>query len=188
MRPGALWLLTSVLLSLLCLAAFARGPVDDWALRSGGPGWSVLSAGLAHWNVLHLSGNLAGLAVLALLGRRAGLPPRAALAWLAAGPLAHALLALHPELPPYAGLSAWLHAGVAVATVELLWRPGRERWIGAGIGIGLLIKLLLEQPWGPLLRPGDWWGGATLPLAHAVGAAAGLLCALLARGLRSAAR
>jgi len=179
---GSAWLLLSFGLALASLLLFVAEPADRWALSSeqNAP-WRFLSSGLAHWNTLHWVGNLAGLAVLALLGRRAALPARAALAWLLAGPLAHGLLLLHPALPPYAGLSAWLHAGVAVAAVELLRRQGRERWIGAGIAAGLTLKLLLEQPWGPLLRPDDWWGGATLPLAHSAGAAAGWLCALLLR-------
>lgn len=181
-KPGLPWLIVGALLALASSLAFALVEPADLALDRAHP-QRLLVAGLAHWTALHWIGNLAGLAVLGLLGRRAGLGARDALAWLLAGPLAHGLLLLQPALPPYAGLSAWLHAGVAVAALALLNRRGRERWIGAAIAAGLLVKLLLEQPWGPLLRPGDWWGGATLPLAHLAGTAAGLLCALLLRRL-----
>jgi rhomboid family GlyGly-CTERM serine protease len=179
LRRGQSWLLASTLLAAGSLLGFALGPAQRWALAAGPEPWRLLSAGLAHWNALHLAGNLMGLAVVGWLGRRAGLPAAATAAWLLAGPVTHALLLLHPHMPPYAGLSGWLHAGVAVAVLVLLQRAGPERRIGALIGAGLIIKLLLEQPWGPLLRPGDWWGGATLPLAHACGALAGTLTGLM---------
>ncbi len=182
MRPGQLWLLASALLAGASLLVFWLGPPQQWALAAGPEPWRLLSAGAAHWTALHLAGNLVGLGLIAWLGRRAGLPARAAAAWLLAGPLTHLLLALHPQLPPYAGLSGLLHAGVAVAALALLQRTGPDRRIGAAIGLGLLVKVLLEQPWGPLLRPGDWWGGASLPLAHAYGAAAGLTMGLLLMG------
>jgi hypothetical protein len=71
-----------------------------------------------------------------------------------------------------------LHAGVLLAALAL-WR----QWLGKALLAGLVAKLLLEQPWGPLLRPNDWWGGATLPLAHLAGALAGTLAGLLAASL-----
>jgi rhomboid family GlyGly-CTERM serine protease len=184
LRPGQAWLLASTLLAATSLLIFALGTPERWALAAGPEPWRTVTGGVAHWNVLHLVGNLAGLAVIGWLGRRAELPAWATGAWLLAGPMSHALLWMHPQLPPYAGLSGWLHAGVAVAVLALIQRPGQERRIGAAIGLGLLVKLLLEQPWGPLLRPGDWWGGATLPLAHLSGAAAGLLTGALAQACR----
>jgi hypothetical protein len=174
LSAGLPWLAVAGLLSVGSSLLFALGEPAAWALERTQP-QRLLVAGLTHWTALHWIGNLFGLGVLGLLGRRAGLGSRDALAWLLAGPLAHALLLLHPALPPYAGLSTWLHAGVAVAAIALLRRGGQTRWIGLAIAIGLLVKLLLEQPWGPLLRPGDWWGGATLPLAHLAGVAVGAL-------------
>ena len=56
----------------------------------------------------------------------------------------------------------------------------RQRVIGAAIGLGLALKLLLEAPWGPALRHPEDWDIAIAPLAHATGAAAGLLCAAVA--------
>ncbi len=178
MSAGQPWRLVALLLAAGSGLLFLLGPAGRWALDHAHP-QHLLLAGLSHWNAWHALGNLAGLAVLGLLGQRAGLGRAEAQAWLISGPLAHALLLLHPQLPPYTGLSAWLHAGVAVAALALLRRPGRERRIGAAILLGLLLKLLLEQPWGPLLRADDWWGGATLPLAHAAGAGTGLMLGLL---------
>ncbi len=129
----------------------------------------------------HLGGNLIAAAVVGALGLAAQLPPRAALAWLAAWPLTQAGLALQPALAHYGGLSGVLHAGVAVAVLWLVVAGrGWRRAIGALVLAGLLIKLLLEEPWGAPLRPGGGWDIATAPLAHATGTLAGLLCAALA--------
>lgn len=177
--PERAWLLVCALLATGALLLFATGDPARWTLqRERFAPWQLFTAALWHWNALHLAGNLGALAVLALLGRRAGLPARAAVAWLLAWPMTQALLLLHPALPPFGGLSGVVHAGVLIAGLHLL---PRQRWLGALLLVGLALKLLLEQPWGPLLRPNDWWGGATLPLAHAAGALSGLLASGLCR-------
>ncbi|MCB1997160.1 MAG: rhombosortase [Burkholderiaceae bacterium] len=151
----------------------------DWqpGLAASEP-WRWWTAAFVHWSPLHLLANLAGCAVLAGLGAVAMLPARATLAWGLAWPLTHLGLKVQPALAHYGGLSGVLHAGVAVVAVVLMARTGRERAIGAAIAAGLLAKLLLERPWaGPLAHPAGW-DIAVAPLAHAAGAAAGLLCAL----------
>ena len=65
----------------------------------------------------------------------------------------------------------------------LVQERGRRRAIGAMVGLGLAAKLWLEQPWGPVLRPAAGWDIALAPLAHATGAAAGLLCGAVALAL-----
>jgi rhomboid family GlyGly-CTERM serine protease len=142
--------------------------------------WRFFSAAWVHWSGQHLAANLAGCAALALLGHTARLPPRAALAWLLAWPLTQAgLLRLQPDLLHYGGLSGWLHAGVAVAVIALLARPGRERLIGLAIAAGLIVKLGLEQPLGPPLRAVAGWDILLAPAAHLSGALAGAISALL---------
>jgi len=149
----------------------------DWqpALWAHEP-WRALSAALVHWSAQHLLANLAGCAVLALLGRAGRL--RATPAWLAAWPLTQLGLLLQPALLHYGGLSGLLHAGVAVAVVELLARRGRDRLVGAAIAAGLLAKLWLEQPLGPALRTLPGWDIAIAPFAHLSGTLAGALSAL----------
>jgi len=149
----------------------------DWqpALWAHEP-WRALSAALVHWSAQHLLANLAGCAVLALLGRAGRL--RATPAWLAAWPLTQLGLLLQPALLHYGGLSGLLHAGVAVAVVELLARHGRDRLLGAAIAAGLLAKLWLEQPLGPALRTVPGWDIAIAPFAHLSGTLAGALSAL----------
>jgi rhomboid family GlyGly-CTERM serine protease len=132
-----------------------------------------------HWSVGHLLANLAGCAVLAWLGLAASLPARCTRAWLLAWPLTHVGLLLLPDLQHYGGLSGVLHAGVAIAVVELLFRQGRDRLLGAAIAAGLLLKLLLEQPFGAAMRQVPGWDIAVVPFAHLSGAIAGLACALL---------
>jgi len=149
----------------------------DWqpALWAHEP-WRALSAALVHWSAQHLLANLAGCAVLALLGWAGRL--RAWPAWLAAWPLTQLGLLAQPALLHYGGLSGLLHAGVAVAVVELLARGGRQRWLGAAMAAGLALKLWLEQPLGAPLRAVAGWDIAIAPFAHLSGTLAGALSAL----------
>jgi rhomboid family GlyGly-CTERM serine protease len=141
--------------------------------------WRLVTAAWVHFSSQHLIANLAGTAVLAALGRAAGCGQRAALAWALAWPLTQAGLLVQPALTAYGGLSGVLHAGVAVATWQLLRAAhGARRWIGAAIAAGLLLKVGLEAPWQGPLRQVPGWDIAIAPAAHASGALAGWLCAL----------
>lgn len=168
-------------------AWWAPATLLDWqpALAVSEP-WRAWSAAFVHWSVLHLGANLGAAAAVAAFGWAARVPPRATLAWGVAWPLTHMSLLLRPELAHYGGLSGVLHGGVAVVVWWLLAAGrGSRRTIGAMVGAGLVAKLLLEQPWGPVLRHAADWDIAVAPLAHATGATAGLLCAVLAmRGRR----
>ena len=177
-------------------AAFAAGSLLAWWLpaalldwqpaRAAPEPWRAFSGAFVHWSAAHLLANLLGAAVVAALGLAARLPLPATLAWALAWPLTQAGLLLQPALAHYGGLSGVLHAGVAVAALWLLVREvGTRRALGVAIATGLLIKIFLEEPWGsPLRAPAGLlsggWDIATAPLAHATGAAAGVLCATLA--------
>ena len=50
------------------------------------------------------------------------------------------------------------------------------------------LKVLGETPWGPALRHPEGWGIAVAPIAHATGAVAGAVCALIALLLRKSPR
>lgn len=208
-EPGRAWLLVSALAAAGTLLVWwlpANGL--DWqpGLALSEP-WRAVTGAWVHWSPQHLAANLAGCAVVAALGWVARLPAPAALAWALAWPATQLGLLGWPALVHYGGLSGVLHAGVAVAGVWLVVRPQalapREatdqasrttrtrppgcplqtlRRIGAGILGGLTLKLVLEEPWGPLLRPLAGWDIAAAPVAHALGALMGLLAgaALLA--------
>ena len=182
-RPGQAWLaLAAALAAASVLAWWAPAWALDWqpALAAAEP-WRAFSAAFVHWSPLHLGANLGATAAVAAFGWAAKLPPQAALAWGVAWPLTHLGLLLRPELAHYGGLSGLLHGGVAVAVLWLLvLERGRRRAIGAMVAVGLVAKLWLEQPWGPVLRPAADWDIALAPLAHATGAVAGLLCGGLA--------
>lgn len=137
--------------------------------------WRALTSAFVHWTPVHLAANLAGCAVIALLGWRASLGPREAIAGLVALPATQLGLLLRPELLRYAGLSGALHALVAIAALSLLVRGGRERLIGAGILLGLAMKLVLEHPLGPVLRATPGFDFPVAPFAHLGGALAGAL-------------
>lgn len=148
----------------------------DWqpALAASQP-WRAVTAAFVHWTPIHLAANCAGCAVLALLGHRAALGKPEALAGLVALPLTQAGLLLRPELLHYAGLSGELHALAAIAALALLVRGGRERLIGAAIALGLVIKLALEHPLGPVMRTTPGFDFPVAPFAHLTGAVAGAL-------------
>jgi rhomboid family GlyGly-CTERM serine protease len=190
-RGAIVWCaLAAALAGLAALLAGVPREAIDWqpALALAQP-WRAWSAAFAHWSGAHLAANLAGCAVVAGFGVAARVPRRATAAWLLAWPLGHVLLGLQPALTHYGGLSGVLHAGVAVAALHLVWHArGRQRAIGAAVALGLMVKLLLEAPWGAPARTWPGWDIPVAPLAHATGALAGLACAALAFTMRRSAR
>lgn len=171
---------------LLCAVALLGWGRDrsglDWqpALAASQP-WRAWTAVAVHYSGLHLAANLAGAVLVGALGVAARVGPREAIALLIAWPLTQAGLLVQPTLAHYGGLSGVLHAAVAVVAVRLLVQPGpaRRRVIGVAVLAGLLLKLLIEAPWGAPLRHPAGWDIAVAPLAHASGALAGLLAALM---------
>lgn len=180
---GQAWLALAAVLGAGAGAAWwlPSAAIDWQPQRAAAEAWRAWTAVFVHWSGAHLAANIAGLLVVAALGRSARLPTAAALAWAAAWPLTHVLLLVMPALQRYGGLSGVLHAGVAVAALWLMVRRrGAPRAIGIAIATGLLVKLLLEAPWGAALRQIEGWDIAIAPLAHATGTVAGLVCASLA--------
>lgn len=184
-RGGILWLVCCAWLALGCLLGLLpTAAAIDWqpALARSEP-WRWWSAAFVHWTPWHLLANLAGLAGVAALGRLAGVPAVLALAWVASWPFTHLALLIEPGLAHFGGLSGVLHGGVAVAASYAALRlRGQPRWIGWAVLLGLGAKILLEAPWGPPLQPARGFGNlfSVAPLAHATGAVAGLVCALIA--------
>jgi len=149
--------------------------------------WRAWTSVWVHWSLLHLGANLFAAVVVGAYGYSARMPVSATLAWLAAWPLTQLGMLLLPHLSQsllhYGGLSGMLHGGVAIVCAELLFKQqGARRWVGAAVSLGLVIKLVSEAPWGPVLRESADWDIAVVPLAHSSGAVAGLLCWLLLQG------
>lgn len=175
--------------------------------------WRAWTAAWVHLGGAHLAGNLLACVAVGAYGQfgawsvRAGpgtgdtgqgggafeppgddtVTPTWTLAWLAAWPLTHLLLAAEPRVTGYAGLSGVLHAGVAVATLGLLVQGrGRARAVGAAVLAGFVMKLALEQAWR---APVQVLADGEVPVAvaaHAAGACAGLACAAGALLIRRA--
>lgn len=147
--------------------------------------WRWFSAAWVHLSAWHLGANLAGLALVALLGLRAGATRVDTLAWLVAWPLTHLALLAQPSLARYAGLSGVLHAGVVIVALRLVGSRVRGRHLlGLAILAGVVLKLLLEQPWRGPLRVSSLWDFAVAPAAHLSGACAGALCGWVALRVR----
>lgn len=176
------WLAVALALALAsCGTWFAGLDSGRWDWQPGlalSQPWRWWTAAWVHFSAWHLGANLAGCAVVAAFGLAAGCGRRATLAWLLAWPLGHVGLLLQPALSHYGGLSGVLHAGVAIAAWQT-WRGSHRRWLGLAVLVGLAAKVVSESPWGSALRPLPEWGIAVAPLAHATGAAAGLMLALL---------
>lgn len=180
--PGRSWAALALLHSVAAMLAWGWPSVAlDWqpGLAWQEP-WRAWTAAWVHWSPLHLGTNLLAAAVVGAFGWAAQVPTAAALAWALSWPLTQWGWLLRPELAHYGGLSGILHGGVAIVCAWLLLRTrGWRRAIGAAVALGLAVKLIQEQPLGPALRHGAEWDIAVAPLAHTLGAAAGLLCAAL---------
>ena len=162
----------------------------DWqpALALGQP-WRAFSAAFVHYSRLHLFANLAGLLLIGALGVAAQLPARAAVAWALAWPATQLGLLAQPALAHYGGLSGVLHAGVAVAALQMLLGDlVAQRRLGAIILAVLLAKIVNEAPWAATVTHPPGWDIAVAPGAHLSGSVAGLLAGFAVHGLHLATR
>lgn len=189
LRCAAPWLAVALLLGG---PALLLQPADPLALRllAWRPErvleepWRCWSAAWVHLTPAHRWMDLVALAAVALGGVWARLPREAAWAWAAAWPLLHLSLLLQPALRSYVGLSGAVLAGLAVWAAN--WaadpmRPNRQRFVGLGLGLALLLKIVwIDQPWSRMLYRPQGSGFDVAPLAHAGGVFWGTLLGLLA--------
>jgi hypothetical protein len=148
------------------------------------------TAAFVHWSSAHLFLNLLACLALGAWGHTLGLGRLLTLAWFAAWPLTHLLLSFSSSVEHYGGLSGVLHAGVAIGVLKLLSQAaGTSRWIGAAVGLGLMVKLVLEVPilcesLGLIFRGSTVMGAPSVRVAgeaHLAGVVAGLGCAGLVK-------
>ena len=178
------WLALTALLMMGSLLVWQIDPAR-WAWRpelAFSQPWRAWSAAFVHYSGLHLAANLAGALLVGALGWAAHVPARSVVAWAVAWPLTQFGLLIQPALLQYGGLSGVLHAGVAVASIHLLFEGMRtQRRVAGATLLIVLLKVLSETPWaGPLSHPAGW-DIAVAPMAHASGLVAGVLTAAAAQ-------
>lgn len=167
--------------------AATRWAEYDRASIAGGQLWRWATCHWTHWSAEHLFYDAVVFGALAAAGgRRSGLRLLAALALATVAIPASLALAL-PEMSYYRGLSgldAALFALLAGLLLADAWER-RDRLPALGAGAALLAlgaKILYELATGDALFLDQAAAGfVPVPLAHAVGAAAGLVAAFAGR-------
>lgn len=100
---------------------------------------------MVHRSAYHLGINLLACVALVAWGNAAGLGKRQTLAWLAAWPLTHLLLATAPALERDGGLSGLLHTGVAIGAWTLVrHRVGQKQWVGCWVLAGVACAAAMD--------------------------------------------
>ena len=144
---------------------FERGALE------AGEAWRLLTGHLVHLGWAHLWMNLAALALIRLLIADAF----STADWIGAAAVSAfgidlGLYVLSPGIGWYVGLSGVLHGLLAAGALVLL---RTQPMLGALLGGGLIVKLLLEQAAGPLPLSEATAGREVVTEAHLYGAAAG---------------
>ncbi len=128
--------------------ALALHPEQGWRQ----PVWTWWTAAWLHGSAQHLYRNLAALALIAAMGYSTRIPRQSVLVWLLAWPLTQIGMtgqALHT----YIGMSGVLHAGICTIAIHQLIQTGERRstLLGCALLAGLILKILMENPWQQVL-------------------------------------
>lgn len=139
--------------------------------------WRVLTAHIVHLGWEHLALNVAGLALLWLMFARQLTIGRWAIVVTTSGlGVSAGLLALHPELQWYVGMSGLLHGMFVAGAVAGVCAGYRFEWLLLGM---ISLKLIWEQIAGATPATAQIVGGSVIVDAHLYGAFAGLLTMLV---------
>ena len=161
----------------------------------GGQWWRIVTAMWVHLDAWHWLADCMAATGLILLLSRVLRPDAIVGALVACGVLVQLALLNQPTVQWYGGLSCALHGLAAWGGLRLL-RPSaqgaaddrRSRWIGTLLCAGVLVKVWLEQSWLSPIVYDPHWGWGVVRIAHAFGAASGLLIWVLgewrAQGMR----
>lgn len=168
-------------LAVVSLAAMIGGPELLLAIRYerdailAGQVWRVLTTHVAHLSWEHLGLNLGGLALLWIMFSRHLTIGRWAVVMAASGiGVSMGLMALHPELQWYVGMSGLLHGMFVAGAVAAIHAGYRFEWTLLGL---IVVKLLWEQISDAAPATAQIVGGSVIVDAHLYGAIAGLLTA-----------
>jgi rhomboid family GlyGly-CTERM serine protease len=181
-RAVAAWLLPLVAVSAaVILALFGDTGREGMAYFrpaiAAGELWRLVSGHFVHLGISHLLLNLAGLLLVwyligtAFSRRQWLLVTLTAIAGIDVG-----LWFYQPQLLWYVGLSGLLHGLLAAGIIGSLKSGRVDVWI---LAVALIGKLTYEQLIGPLPGSEESTGGHVIVAAHAYGAVAGVLAAML---------
>lgn len=147
--------------------ALALHPDQGWHQAA----WSWWSAAWLHGSAQHLYRNLTALTLIATMGWIHRVPPQTALIWFLAWPLTQIGM-IGQALHTYIGLSGVLHAGIcAFALHQVTKQPiTRKSLIGYLLLLGLILKILMENPWQYTLIKSPGSDINVAPWAHLSGA------------------
>jgi len=137
--------------------------------------WVWWTTAWLHGSPTHLWRNLGALLLIGALGQAWGAGARQAWMLGLAWPLTQLGMLAQHQLHTYVGLSGVLHAAFALLVAEALWRPRPQapRWLAGLAFLGLLTKLLLENPWQMSLVPDTASAINVAPWVHFCGAIIG---------------
>lgn len=180
----ALMLLLILTIAASVFPTFGDALAYDRERVAGGELWRLLTAHLAHDNAKHCVLDLVSVAILAAACERVRRNSAGLATILAFLTVSFGLLPLTQDVDQYRGLST-IASSLFVCAAVLLLRDARRRretrrvTIASMLLVGFLGKTLFEAAAGTALFAGEV-GTAPWPMAHLVGAAAGLLGALVA--------
>jgi rhomboid family GlyGly-CTERM serine protease len=159
----------------------ARAVLDRSAVLDGEV-WRLFTGHLVHGSTSHLLWDVLPLLAVGLLFERS-LGSRY---WIVLGAsslsVASGVLAMEPDLARYCGLSGvlnglWVAGALNAARTEETSGAHAMAWIYRACVVGDLLKIAFEAFTGtPILTEAASLGVIPVPLAHALGALAGVLC------------
>jgi rhomboid family GlyGly-CTERM serine protease len=159
---------------------YAVGLYQREAVRAG-QWWRIVTAMWVHLDTWHWLADAMAAAGLILLLARVLRPHVIVGALVVCGVLVQIALLNQPTVQWYGGLSGALHGLAAWGGLRLL-KPSADgaedrfsRWIGVALCVGVLVKVWLEQSWLSPIAYDPHWGFGVVRIAHAFGAASGLL-------------
>lgn len=145
--------------------------------------WRLITGHLVHLGPSHLAMNLLALVILAIVLPALATWRQWLLAFLSAALFIDiGLLAFHPSVEWYVGLSGVLH-GFWTGGVVLAIHA--RRFEAIPLALLLLLKLGYEFLFGPIPLSGDVAAGPVVSVAHAWGAVGGAVFALASIAVRS---
>jgi rhomboid family GlyGly-CTERM serine protease len=182
-------LIGATLLLLLQALPVLHPSLEYRAATAAGEPWRLLTGHFVHINWIHALINAAAWWIVARLFAPELMPRRqVAVVLVSALGISAGLALMHPTIAWYRGFSGVLHAiffagGVQWLTASLRSEGRldvRRLWLPVVLVLGGAIKVLVEQPTGSATPFAEWLGAGTVPQAHLVGAAVGVVWGLAA--------